>query len=78
MAKRVKAIVKKEVETDLWRHEICDNCAFGTWNTWTEWNRDYLGRPITLRCPHYKEGKFGIVRGSQACYRFAPKKPTSV
>lgn len=76
MAKRVVTIAKK-TPCENWRNRVCDDCAFGTWNTWTDWNRDPQGRPITLRCPHYKDGKYGIVRGSQACYRFVEKKPTS-
>jgi len=54
-----------------WKHEVCDTCKFKTWVTWKEWNftiQDHL--PITLRCPYYKEGQVGIVRGTPACWRY--------
>ena len=76
-ARRTNIVPRKEERED-WRHRVCDDCAFGTWNTWTEWNFDHQGRPITLRCPHYKDGKYGIVRGTPACNKFADKKPTGV
>ena len=53
-----------------WMNEICDTCINGKWNC-IEWNFDYLGRPITLRCKNYKDGKVGIIRGSQACQYYA-------
>lgn len=52
---------------------ICDDCACGRWQT-QQWNRTPEGLPITLRCPHYKEGKAGILRGTPACNKFEPKK----
>lgn len=76
-AKRANIVAKRDVCED-WRKRICDDCEFGTWNTWTEWNFDPDGKPITLRCPHYKKGQFGILRGSPACHLFAERKPTSV
>ncbi|MBR1525079.1 MAG: hypothetical protein IJ640_00265 [Prevotella sp.] len=50
----------------------CDDCAFGKWQT-QHWNRDIEGRPITLRCPHYKDGQEGIIRGTAACRKFAER-----
>lgn len=52
--------------------EVCDNCAHGKWNT-NFFNLDLNGKPITLRCPYYEDGKYGILRGTAACEKFLKK-----
>jgi len=51
---------------------ICDDCAHGIWNT-EFCNLDLHGKPITLRCPLYKEGNVGIIRGTKACDKYQSK-----
>ena len=50
----------------------CDDCQFGTWKQ----DERYMtpeGLPIFLRCPHYRNGKVSIIRGSKACHLFKQK-----
>lgn len=51
---------------------ICDECAHGNWND-QPWNRTPEGDPITIRCPFYRDGQYGIVRGTIACNNFKNK-----
>ena len=56
-------------EPQPWEGHVCDECKHGTWND-AYWNRDLHGKPITLRCSHYKDGKLGIIRSTKACEKF--------
>ena len=57
-------MARKSVRTDS--QHVCDDCVHSTWSD-IEWNRDLSGLPLTLRCPFYKNGAVGIIRGSKAC-----------
>lgn len=73
MRERQKIAKERQKETIIEiKKEICDDCKYATWNT-DFFNLDLEGKPITLRCPYYEDGKFGIIRGSQACKRFIKK-----
>jgi hypothetical protein len=71
MAARKKTKTVLPTPKKPWIGEVCDTCEFRTWVTWKDWNFT-IGThlPITLRCPHYKEGKVGIVRGTEACHKY--------
>jgi hypothetical protein len=73
MVSRKSKTVKPPKVEELWKKEICDDCGHGKWNN-AFWNLDIADRrPITIRCPFYKDGKYGIIRGSQACSNFIKK-----
>lgn len=70
MAKKKYTQQTKKIEE--WKNEVCDNCGLGKWAN-IQWNTDAEGRPITIRCQYYENGKFGLVRGTQACCHFIKK-----
>ena len=70
---RKKVIYQAPKKNESWKNEVCDDCGHGKWNN-IFWNLDFIEhKPITLRCPFYKEGKVGIIRGTQACCNFFKK-----
>lgn len=49
---------------------VCDTCAHGEWDM-TFGNLDIYGKPILLKCPNEN---YKIIRGTQACEKYQPKK----
>lgn len=76
MAKK-KVTYQPPKKDESWKNEVCDDCGHGKWNN-IEWNLDIIEhKPITLRCPFYKDSKVGIIRGTQACRNFCNKTSES-
>jgi hypothetical protein len=69
---RRKVTYQAQKKNEVWRAEVCDDCGHGKWNN-KFWNLDFINKPITLRCPFYKDGEIGIIRGTQACCHFFKK-----
>ncbi|MBQ9340018.1 MAG: hypothetical protein IJS13_06775 [Paludibacteraceae bacterium] len=72
MKKTTNKSVAARKEREPWLDAICDDCQHGTWND-VFWNRDPQGKPLTLRCPYYENGKYGILRGTKACSKYAER-----
>ncbi len=60
---------KKSINTQKGK---CCECQYATWQD-VHWNRDIYGVPITVRCPFYEDGKYGIIRDTPACSKFIKK-----
>lgn len=67
--------IKKEQEKNIKSStvEICDNCSNGTWADYEGNRRISDGHPLTIRCPYYEDGKYGLNMGTPACKNFKKK-----
>jgi hypothetical protein len=70
---RKSTVYKAPARIESWKNEVCDDCGNGKWNN-IYWNLDFIEhKPITLRCPFFRNGEVGIIRGTKACYHFCKK-----
>lgn len=52
--------------------DTCEDCVHAK-PQYQQWNLDRTGRPLTIRCQHYEDGRIGLNRSQRACELFENK-----